>query len=56
MLVALAMVGYLAAVTQGPTTPFFVVMEMSNEHALVISQVAMALISRRVSRMFAPPL
>ncbi|MDR5736381.1 MULTISPECIES: chloride channel protein [unclassified Caballeronia] len=56
MLIALAMVGYLAAVTQSPITAFVIVMEMINGHALVISLMATALISSRVSRAFAPPL
>ncbi|SAL16698.1 chloride channel protein [Caballeronia peredens] len=56
MLIALAMVGYLAAVTQSPITAFVIVMEMINGHALVISLMATALISSRVSRLFAPPL
>jgi H+/Cl- antiporter ClcA len=56
MLIALAMVGYLAAVTQSPITAFVIVMEMVNGHALVISLMATALIASRVSRFFAPPL
>ncbi|RFU46832.1 chloride channel protein [Paraburkholderia sp. DHOC27] len=56
MLIALAMVGYLAAVTQAPITSFVIVMEMINGHALVISLMATALVSSRVSRFFAPPL
>jgi H+/Cl- antiporter ClcA len=56
MLIALAMVGYLAAVTQSPITSFVIVMEMINGHALVISLMATALIASRVSRMFAPAL
>ncbi|WP_070108372.1 chloride channel protein [Burkholderia plantarii] len=56
MLIALAMVGYLAAVTQSPITSFVIVMEMINGHALVISLMATALISSRVSRLFVPPL
>ncbi|MGN6318174.1 chloride channel protein [Trinickia sp.] len=56
MLIALAMVGYLAAVTQSPITSFVLVMEMINGHALVISLMATALISSRVARLFAPPL
>ena len=56
MLIALAMVGYLAAVTQSPITAFVIVMEMINGHALVISLMATALVSSRVSRLFAPPL
>ncbi len=56
LLIALGMVGYLAAVTQSPITAFVIVMEMINGHALVISLMATALISSRVSRLFAPPL
>jgi H+/Cl- antiporter ClcA len=56
MLIALGMVGYLAAVTQSPITAFVIVIEMINGHALVISLMATALIASRVSRMFAPPL
>ena len=56
LLIALAMVGYLAAVTQSPITAFVIVMEMINGHALVISLMAAALISSRVSRLLAPPL
>ncbi|RQQ47054.1 chloride channel protein [Burkholderia stagnalis] len=56
VLIALAMVGYLAAVTQSPITSFVIVMEMINSHALVISLMATALIASRVSRFFAPPL
>ena len=56
MLIALAMVGYLAAVTQSPITSFVIVMEMIDGHALVISLMATALIASRVARLFAPPL
>ncbi|SAL05781.1 Cl-channel, voltage gated [Caballeronia arationis] len=56
MLIALGMVGYLAAVTQSPITAFVIVMEMINGHALVISLMATALIASRISRLFAPPL
>jgi hypothetical protein len=56
VLIALAMVGYLAAVTQSPITSFVIVMEMINGHALVISLMATALIASRVSRLFVPPL
>jgi len=56
MLIALGMVGYLAAVTQSPITAFVIVIEMIDGHALVISLMATALIASRVSRLFAPPL
>src|SRR6201996_397691 len=56
MLIALAMVGYMAAVTQSPITSFVIVVEMINGHALVISLMATALVSSKVSGFFAPPL
>jgi H+/Cl- antiporter ClcA len=56
MLIALGMVGYLAAVTQSPITAFVIVIEMINGHALVLSLMATALVSSQVSRLFAPPL
>ncbi|WP_028220848.1 chloride channel protein [Paraburkholderia oxyphila] len=56
MLIALGMVGYLAAVTQSPITAFVIVIEMTDGHGLVISLMATALIASRVSRIFAPPL
>lgn len=56
MLIALGMVGYLAAVTQSPITAFVIVIEMIDGHALVISLMATALISSQVSKLFAPPL
>ncbi|WP_242684183.1 chloride channel protein [Paraburkholderia hospita] len=56
MLIALGMVGYLAAVTQSPITAFVIVIEMINGHALVLSLMATALIASQVSRFFSPPL
>jgi H+/Cl- antiporter ClcA len=56
MLIALGMVGYLAALTQSPITAFVIVIEMINGHALVISLMATALISSQVSKLFAPAL
>ena len=56
VLIALAMVGYLAAVTQSPITAFVIVIEMVNGHALVISLMATALIASQVSKFFAPSL
>jgi H+/Cl- antiporter ClcA len=56
MLIALGMVGYLAAVTQSPIMSFVIVVEMIDGHALVISLMATALIASRVSRLFTPPL
>ncbi|MFM0368187.1 chloride channel protein [Paraburkholderia aspalathi] len=56
MLIALGMVGYLAAVTQSPVTAFVIVIEMIDGHALVISLMATALIASQVSKLFAPAL
>ncbi len=56
MLIALGMVGYLAAVTQSPITAFVIVIEMINGHALVLSLMGTALIASQVSKLFAPPL
>ncbi len=55
ILIALAMVGYLAAVTQAPITSFVIVMEIIDGHAFVISLMATALIASRISRLLAPP-
>ncbi|MDY0330897.1 MAG: chloride channel protein [Thiomonas sp.] len=55
-LVAICMVGYLAAVTQSPLTSFVIVMEMINGGGLVIPLMATALISSRVANFFTPPL
>ncbi|MDR3452813.1 MAG: chloride channel protein [Rhodoferax sp.] len=54
--VAVCMVGYLAAVTQSPLTSFIIVMEMINGSGLVIPLMATALISSRVANFFTPPL
>lgn len=56
MLIALGMVGYLAAVTQSPITAFVIVIEMINGHALVISLMATALIASQISKLFSPAL
>ena len=55
-LVAICMVGYLAAVTQSPLTSFIIVMEMINGGGLVIPLMATALISSRIANLFTPPL
>lgn len=55
-LIAMAMVGYLAAVTQSPITAFVIVIEMINNHMLVISLMATALLAARVSAFFTKPL
>lgn len=53
---ALCMAGFLAAVTQAPITSFIIVMEMIDGHEMVISLMAVALISSMISRLFSPPL
>ena len=53
---ALCMAGFLAAVTQAPITSFIIVMEMIDGHEMVISLMAVAMISAIVARLFSQPL
>lgn len=55
-LMALGMVGFLAAVTQAPLTAFIIVMEMVDGHAMVLTLMACALVASAVSRVLSPPL
>lgn len=55
-LIALGMVGFLAAVTQAPLTSFIIVMEMVDGHALVLSLIACAMVASGVSRLICVPL
>lgn len=55
-LIALAMVGYLAAVTQAPITSFVIMMEMTDGHAMVIALMATAVIASSLSKAMTPPL
>jgi H+/Cl- antiporter ClcA len=55
-LIALGMVGFLAAATQAPLTSFIIVMEMVDGHAMVLSLMACALVARVISRIISPPL
>jgi H+/Cl- antiporter ClcA len=55
-LIALGMVGFLAAVTQAPLTSFIIVMEMVDGHAMVLSLMAAALGAKLVSRWISQPL
>jgi H+/Cl- antiporter ClcA len=50
-LIALGMVGFLAATTQGPITAFIIVMEMVSGHAMVLSLMATALLSSSIARL-----
>jgi len=55
-LIALGMVGFLAAATQAPLTAFIIVMEMVDGHAMVLSLMACALVARVIARIISPPL
>jgi H+/Cl- antiporter ClcA len=55
-LIALGMVGFLAAATQAPLTSFIIVMEMVDGHAMVLSLMACALVSFAVARLISPAL
>jgi len=55
-LIALGMVGFLAAATQAPLTAFIIVMEMVDGHAMVLSLMACALVAYLVARAISPPL
>lgn len=56
VLIALGMVGFLAAVTQAPMTSFIIVMEMVDGHTMVLSLMACAYVATTISRLLAPPL
>lgn len=55
-LVALGMVGFLAATTQGPLTAFIIVMEMVAGHAMVLSLMSVALLAGAIGRWLTPPM
>jgi H+/Cl- antiporter ClcA len=55
-LIALGMVGFLAATTQGPITAFIIVMEMVSGHSMVLSLMACALLASGVARLLTPPM
>jgi H+/Cl- antiporter ClcA len=55
-LIALGMVGFLAAATQAPLTSFIIVMEMVDGHAMVLSLMACALVAGAVARVISRPL
>jgi H+/Cl- antiporter ClcA len=55
-LIALGMVGFLAATTQGPITAFIIVMEMVAGQTMVLSLMACALLASGVARLISPPL
>ena len=55
-MIALGMVGFLAATTQAPITSFIIVMEMVAGQSMVLSLMACALIASGVSRALAKPM
>lgn len=55
-LIALGMVGFLAATTQGPITAFIIVMEMVSGHAMVLSLMAASLLSSATARLLTRPM
>ena len=55
-LIAMGMAGFLAAVTQAPLTAFIIVMEMIDGRPMVLSLMAVAMISAAISRMISRPL
>ncbi len=55
-LIALGMVGFLAAATRAPLTAFIIVMEMVDGHGMVLSLMACAVVASTVSRVLSPPL
>jgi H+/Cl- antiporter ClcA len=55
-LIALGMVGFLAAATQAPLTAFIIVMEMVDGHAMVLSLMACALVASGLARLISTPL
>jgi H+/Cl- antiporter ClcA len=55
-LIALGMVGFLAATTQAPITAFIIVMEMVSGHAMVLSLMASALLASGTARLVTRPM
>ena len=55
-LVAMGMAGFLAAVTQAPLTAFIIVMEMIDGRPVVLSLMAVAMVSATIARMISRPL
>lgn len=55
-IIALCMAGFLGAVTQSPITSAIIVMEMMDNHGMVISMMAVALIAKAISARLGPEL
>jgi H+/Cl- antiporter ClcA len=52
----LGMCGYLAGVTQAPLTSFVIVMEMTQQHAMLLPLMISAALATAVSKLLSPPL
>lgn len=52
--ITLGMVGYFAGVTQAPITAFVIVMEMTNNHEMILPLMATAFIAKICSRFICP--
>ena len=52
--ITLGMVGYFAGVTQAPITAFVIVMEMTNNHEMILPLMATAFIAKVCSRFICP--
>jgi H+/Cl- antiporter ClcA len=52
--ILLSMVGYFAGVVQAPITTFLIVMEMTDNHKMVLPLMATALIATAISRIICP--
>jgi len=55
-MIALGMVGFLAATTQSPITAFIIVMEMVEGQSMVLSLMSCAIIASTLARAISPPL
>jgi H+/Cl- antiporter ClcA len=55
-LIALGMVGFLAASTQAPITAFIIVMEMVSGHTMVLSLMACSMVASGVGRLITRPM
>jgi H+/Cl- antiporter ClcA len=55
-LIALGMVGFLAAATQAPLTAFIIVMEMVAGQSMVLSLMACSMLAAGISRLVGPSL
>jgi len=52
---ALCMAAFMAGVIQAPITSFIIVMEMIDGHEMVLSLMAVTILSSLIARIFSPP-